>query len=137
MPRRTLLSLFFLAGLGLLGCADSRPATSTVTGSATLDGAPLTSGTVYLIALDEKTARNTDLQADGAFKLIEVPPGKYKVLVKEAVDAPVQYDAKGKGVAAARRKGPAVPAKYQDVKTTPFEFDITPDAKLTLPLQSK
>ena len=135
-PRPSACFLALAAALVAAGCGGPRPTGVTVPGEVTLDGAPLTAGTVYLIGLDETTARNTDVQKDGTFKFLDVPVGTYKVLVKDLVDAPVEYDAKGRGISRPRPKA-AVPPKYQEFGRTPFQFEITPDTKLTLPLQSK
>ncbi len=51
-----------------------------ITGSVTLDGVPLEGGTVEFIDESGKTFKGSIEK--GRFSLSEVPPGKYKVLIK-------------------------------------------------------
>ena len=59
----------------LLGCSDGK---SSVTGSVTLDGRPVASGSVTFVKQDGELAREGAVIHGGTFHAA-VPPGKYKL----------------------------------------------------------
>jgi hypothetical protein len=115
-----------------LGCS-SQPAPSTihdslVRGVVTLNGRPLSHGTVTFLPQQTSSERIDPgiarIEPDGSFwignanlsKPAGVKPGKYRVTV-------LVMDRRPEG-----ESGPpahlAVPEKYTDETTTPFEFDV-------------
>ena len=85
MARIAFCSLAFLACLLTLGCGSGY---STVTGTVTLDGAPLASATVMFTSEDNNRVATGFTDASGNFTMTAdnkdgVLPGKYKVSVSK------------------------------------------------------
>ena len=81
------------------GC-ESKPRTVTVTGSVVRGGQPIAvskTGYVQIIlqpdvgADEQYTTREGRCEKDGTFKIVEVPPGKYKIGI-EVLDPNPQID---------------------------------------------
>lgn len=88
--RRWALSIGMIAALSLsLGCNQQRKV--TVTGSVVQGGKAIAcSATGYVqvtlmpdVGSQEYTTRQARCENDGSFKIVEVPPGKYKIGVEQ------------------------------------------------------
>lgn len=86
--RRAILATLALFAIGS-GC-DRGPKTVTVTGSVVRGGQPIPvskTGYVQIVLLPEGeehyTTHSARCEADGAFKMVEVTPGKYRVGVEQ------------------------------------------------------
>lgn len=126
-----LLSTLALWGV-MLGCS-SKPASpiplKQVTGTVTLDGEPLPTGSITFMPVagtnsctgeivDGKFALSTFSKGDGA------PPGDYKVSVEAWTTPP------GMGVEGV----PAIPKKYMDANLSGLTATISEDAKQDVPI---
>jgi len=118
------ISLGSLAGCGG-GVGDVRAGLVPVTGKVTLDGKPLTTGTISFIAGDGKESYTSQIDGSGSYTLAASPtspgalPGDYKVIVI-AVEAPKMADPM-KDVAAGPDMGAPkslVPEKYKTAETS-------------------
>lgn len=144
-PSPTCLTAMFTrlaVGLACLtlcvGCAGSRPAPVRVSGSARLDDKPLTFGVVLLTSEDGSIVRQGDIQEDGTFAVVDVPPGKFKATIKDLPrPEPLRFDAKGRILPTTRPKGVSIPVKYQDARTTPLTFDSEQASILELRLRTR
>ncbi len=94
----------------MVGC---RPTMQKITGKVSVDGEPLTSGSVAFYPTAGGTSRSVPLSSDGTFLLSSTDPqgglatGEYKVVIAtDAVEGNPQ---------------PAVPNEYRDVATTPLK----------------
>jgi hypothetical protein len=67
--------------------------TSSVTGHITLDGKPLTGGTIIFYAAGDDQFVGTKLKEDGTYKLVRIPVGKHKVAI-ESKGVPAKYGSK-------------------------------------------
>jgi hypothetical protein len=67
--------LFLSCCLPLLGCSDGK---SSVSGTVTLDGQPITRGAVTFVKQDGELAREGAVIQDGRFQAT-LPTGKYKL----------------------------------------------------------
>ena len=136
--RRLWLLVLALIGPGLLcGCRDSNPlGRKAISGTVTLDGAPLKQGSINFQPMQHGGVSSGAVIADGKFAIAAekgLPKGKYRVVIN-AAEA-------GSGGAAAEMPGdiaPApkelVPANYNvqseltaqvgDEKTCEFKYDL-------------
>lgn len=79
---RVLPVLMVLMGLGLTGCGSSKPSGS-VTGKVSMDGKPVTNGSVVFSSSTKGSAAEGKLDSAGAFNLTDsLPVGDYVVTVK-------------------------------------------------------
>ena len=69
--------LLFLLGLSIAGCSDGK---STITGSVTFDGQPVTSGSITFIKQGGELTREGAVIQGGSFRAT-LPPGTYKLEV--------------------------------------------------------
>jgi hypothetical protein len=125
--------------LALAGCGESvkgRAGLVPVTGKVTLDGKPLTTGTVSFITSDGSEAFTGQIDASGNYKLAASPtdpgalPGEYKVIVmatesktmtaedSKAMEAKAKAAQGGTGDAATTAPKSLVPEKYTKVATS-------------------
>jgi len=65
----------FLLGLSIPGCSDGK---SSVTGSVTMDGQPVASGSVTFVKQGGELAREGAIIQGGTFRA-SIPPGTYKL----------------------------------------------------------
>jgi hypothetical protein len=133
------LSWFGLALLGavatLPGCGPSGPRLEPVSGKVTLDGTPLKSGTVTLVADESKGTKQVGTSAgaigsDGTYKITTdgkdgAPLGWYKVVVVTMGPGMGQVDT-GPLNATAR---PTPQPKYADQTKTDLSFEVTASPK--------
>jgi hemoglobin len=86
---------------------EKRPADrANVQGRITLEGQPLTGGTIILTGKEGRV--EGIIAANGSYRIDGVKPGDYTVSIKGA-------------------KGSVIPAVYGDPKTTPLEFSVKDD----------
>jgi len=119
-PAIAVLLISFLVSF-LSGCSDSNRA--TVTGTVTIDGQPVKSGSIAFFPIDEKSPTTGASIADGQYTS-QVPLGAAKVQIRVAkkvgekklyntADSPVQPIMKE-----------TLPAKYND--DTELQLDVKP-----------
>ncbi len=104
----TILSIALLACM--TGC---RPAVQKISGKVSVDGEPLTSGSVAFYPSKGGSSRSVPLSSDGTFLLSSSDPqgglaaGEYKVVIAtDAVEENLQQ---------------AIPNEYRDAATTPLK----------------
>lgn len=125
---------FAILVAGVAGCGSSYP---SVTGKVTLDGAPLTAGTMAFHPPNTAGVGYATIQSDGSFAArtggqTGLAPGKYKVTVT-AVPT-LAPPTKENPIPQAKS---TVPAKYADVKTTDLEIEVTEKGDNNFPLALK
>ena len=120
----------------LLGCGESLPETTPVTGTVTFAGKPLTSGDVTLhpqvIAegLPRRPARGS-LDAAGTFQLSTfrsgdgAVPGTYHVTIHSYANRTDKFDDSGTFTPQW-----GIPRRYGDPNTSGLTVEISPDIKL-------
>jgi hypothetical protein len=133
------VSLVVLVGVGLApGCGQKEASLTPVAGKVTVDGAPLSSGSVSLIPdvsveAGAKTASNEipggmsggEIKSDGTYKIYTggkegAPLGKYKVRVIPPVTAP-KDDKETPNI--------GFDKKYTDAHNTPLHFEVVKNAE--------
>ena len=130
-PLSSLLSLLFSLLL-LSGCGS--PYDATVSGNVTLDGQPLTKGSVSFHPVADGPVANGTIAGDGSYTVTTgtdtgLPPGDYKVTVV-ATDPPPPGDEETPGIL-------LTPEKYNRVDTTPLQFTINAGGnEINLPIVS-
>jgi hypothetical protein len=137
--------LFAALFLGVLGCSSAPvgPAETVVTGEVFLDGTKLTMGIVYLENEGATQSGQGEIAPDGTFRVPSSPLGAVKAAVRTSGHARFASSGKktigGKTVTIGEREGTfiAVPAKYEDTKTSELSYTIAKDAKLKIELTSK
>jgi hypothetical protein len=88
-----------------LGCGR----TAEVTGKATLNGKPITSGSVTILASDSLTYSG-QLNEQGGYEILNVPRGSAKVSIASPDPANIAGQAKAPGTSGRKKsKTPAVP----------------------------
>jgi hypothetical protein len=116
---------FLIAGLLLLplGCA---PATSTVTGIVTLDGAPVPEGTVSFL-MEDGTVHSAIILPNGAYQAELVPVGRAKVtIIPKTAEALSEEDIKNhKAPPKVEPPKFAIPSRY----TSPDSSGLTCEVK--------
>lgn len=127
-----------LAGLVLMTLAGCGPGgysgpTGTVTGKATLDGAPVQSGCVVSFVSDAGFTASAKVGAGGSYTLMnvdkpEIPVASYKVAVAQpaAEISGADYDKymSAEGGGEAKTAPETIPAKYQNAETSGLSFDV-------------
>lgn len=106
MTRRTLIFLpLVLLCILVVGIGGNlgRPRSGTVIGTVTLDGRPLSDGSV-LMASEVRSWATIGIVHEGAFRIDDIPPGPVRVGIR----------------------GADVPARYEDPGRSGEQFDITP-----------
>ncbi|VTR95038.1 unnamed protein product [Gemmata massiliana] len=122
MPRVAWLRLrivpgAFLCAAAVLISSCSRRESAEVTGKVTLNGEPVTAGTVYFVSADDSTLTGGGpLGPDGTFKA-QAPVGKVKVAVQTAAFKPRPKDQpSGSGPPPGQKGGPPAWAKDSSKK---------------------
>jgi len=144
---KTVLSVFLIAMTGLLAGCGRSGSSSSVTGSVTYKGKPVTGGTMLLHGKDKVFPAS--LGPDGNYICPSVPAGEYTVTInteglkKNVVDPVIggeeQKLFENKDLAKARASIPAyvpIPGKYADAKTSGLTLTVgsgsnTKDLQLT------
>lgn len=134
--------------VGCPGAGDSIQSESTVTGTVTLDGAPVEGATVTFRPEDASGSGAFGMtNAEGKYELntstavLGVEPGKYKVSVTKmeaaASDAPSEDDP-SYGGAPKKEAAPKhlIPEKYSRIESSGLTADVTPGEN-TIPLELK
>ncbi len=112
------------------GITDNRKGLAPVTGKVTLDGKPLTTGTISFISSDGSEAFTGPLDSSGSYTLGASPsspgalPGEYKVIIIASQQATMGDPMKGGQPIAAEAKS-LVPEKY----TKPDSSGLTGSVK--------
>ena len=108
--------LFLFAVLLIVGCGDGRPERVPVSGKVTIDGQPLTTGSVMFISETSRPAVG-EIQQDGTFSLFTYEandgciPGSYRV----SISANESTETSQKNL---------IPKKYFDHKTSGLSQEI-------------
>jgi hypothetical protein len=134
-------SLFIII---LTGCGDSSrpedlPKLYPCVILVTQDGKPLPDAVVKLVLQTETAAKYQSVattSTDGTVTLMTygfpgVPSGKYKAVVTRNIEDDIVYrtDDAGEKVIVSYNRYKTVEEKFSDVKTTPFEIEITPQSR--------
>jgi hypothetical protein len=130
-----------LAGfLGCLGCSRSAGERRLLTGRVTLNGQPVSGGTLrfYPAAarLREQAAYQVRIRPDGSYTAAGVPLGKMKVTVDTRIVQATAEALEQMTASAGKTRVPAppfsppgayveVPAKYTNPKTTDLRVEVT------------
>ena len=120
-PFRCLVAVMACATVALTGCGGGHGA--SVSGSVTLDGAPLDTGTVAFHPLGGGPTAYGGIHPNGTYRLktgagTGVPPGEYRVTVAAMTEPPTD--------------GPSVPGRmitpprYADPAQSGLKFAVTP-----------
>jgi|GEM_PF-791893 len=135
-PKRNLgLSLAIALSWFAAGCSEAGPARQPISGTITLDGKPLTVGTITFAPLDGTTAATAPIQ-DGTYRLSrsEGPaPGRYQVeisAVRPTGRRIAHPDLPSETIDEVRN---IVPPNYN--VQTELAVEVKPDGEQTLPFQ--
>ena len=124
LKHQSLRHLFLLIVLGLVmslaGCGSELDA--QVSGQVTLDGVPLTRGTISFIPTADGAVAYATIRADGSYQIRTadnqgLQPGTYKVIIVATEPPPAGNDASPGTL--------ITPARYGDVNSTPFEEQVS------------
>ncbi len=122
------------AVLPTLGCGPSGPKLASVSGKVTLDGTPLKSGTVNLVADESKGVKQVGtssgaIGSDGTYKITTdgkdgAPLGRYKVVV-------ITMTPGGMGDTGPLNPNAQAPSRptYSDQTKTPLSFEVVASPK--------
>lgn len=114
-----------LIGLILaVGCGESGPKMTTVSGQVKHDGKLLDRGVVLFspISADSPPSR-TNINSDGTYQ-IDVVPGSHKVVVNLFTETDPSIEPGAPGYVAPKS---LLPAKYSSLSRTPLEFAVGED----------
>jgi hypothetical protein len=110
----------------------------TVTGTVSLDGAPLTAGQVVFV-LPSGEERVGGIGEGGKFEIKEVPIGHVKAAVRTSyLQGQIAADQKFASKSGHKADSPtfvAVPPKYEDPKTANLELSIENGKSITINLK--
>lgn len=130
------LAVFSVAALGCFGSDLG----ATVSGTVTLDGAPVGPGVVtFAPASDSTLPAEGQLQADGSYYLETskqrgLTPGSYRVAV-QAFQPP---EGLGRGERSYEPSKRLVPEKYMKITTSELQFQVEPGHNaINIPLHSQ
>jgi hypothetical protein len=141
MVSRRVLAVPLAALLAVVPCGCSGGSKLVkVTGTVTLDGAPLPEATLNFVPVSAGAERARGYTGpNGSFELLALP-GEYKVLISKVVSAA----GKGKSVRGPGNrveiKGPtkdALPSAYNTEAQTPFQCVVPPGKELVFDVKSK
>lgn len=130
------MSIHRIVALGCLllaGC--SNPSTSDMEGTVTLDGSPVTMGSVTANPFRGSPVTG-EIRPDGKYVLRDVPVGE--IVITVAGPPPIQPDAQAMkfGKAPPPQKLADIPAKYQALATSDLKFTLKPGHNpIDLPLK--
>lgn len=142
MRLRKLAGAFLLGGalIGVTACGDGTPVYKTsgveLEGLVTLDGKPLEVGMVLAVpanAMQTAEAGSTSVEADGRYKMSNVPPGIVKLAVRtshmKGMAAMGKLPATKPGVSGGPKLAGHfvdVPKKYEDPDTSKLQVTVNP-----------
>lgn len=137
--RLLILAVLTLCFVGCSGGPDDAPETIPVSGTVTLDGAPLSDARVTFVPDGAGQAASGPTDSSGKFTLTTngltgAPAGKYKVSVSSSAPEPMP------GVDdAAENAQAAIPAKYSNAAESGLTADVPVggDNEFTFELSSK
>lgn len=130
----------FLVLTVLTGCGSKRVKPGVLSGKITYKGQPVNDAALLLYSAEDSSQTNPitiPVDADGDFRISDVPPGEYKIVVQgaEGVDNEAamlkflppdkQAEMKSKMQGQATPKTITFPKKYQDLKTTDLKCTIS------------
>jgi hypothetical protein len=135
--RPSLFGLVLLAAVfAVPGCGSSGPKLAPVSGTVTLDGTPLKSGTVNLVADESKGAKQVGtssgaIGSDGSYRISTdgkdgAPLGWYKVVV--VTMGPGMMPA-NTGALSTKAPAAAVQPKYSYQSKTDLSYEVTASPK--------
>ena len=130
-----------LASLLLAGCGDGK---STVTGTVTMDGTPLTGGNVSFMPEGGGPMASGAISETGEFTLYTnanpgAAPGKYKVTVNPPFEASggSAGDGSTSQPSGNEKKVRSIPQKYQNSSTTDLKAEVKAGANDPIKIELK
>lgn len=136
MPSRLSMLLVVIATISaLLGCSGGQE--SAVEGVVTLDGSPLSRGSVTFVPVEQGASATAEIGPDGRYEArtataVGLSPGEYLVTVRAREDA---IPNPGGGAPAPGKL--ITPEKYGNSATSGFRFSVNPgDNEINLDLKS-
>lgn len=133
-------ALLTLCTLITLGCGKGSDGRLTASGTVTIDGAPLTEGSV-VFSDDNGGSAGVGILKDGQFMLAEagnsegIQPGTYKVSVNSWVVEPGGVDANDEIIEDGESR---IPEKYNDPNTSGLTANVSADSQeFTFDLKSE
>jgi len=114
----------------IIGCGSD--STATVTGTVTLDGAPVKAGMIVFIAADG-IPRHGDIQPDGSFRVDNVPVGDAIVVINPPpVEDPNRHMRikEQKDAPPATPPAPPFPTKYWEMSTSDLRCPVKPGSNV-------
>lgn len=120
--KHALYATLCLGLLLLVGCGG--PTSSSVSGTVTAGGKPVTGAIVNFLNSTTGDIGSAELDGSGGFKITEgLPPGSYKVFVVPKTNA-TKPPMPGESPAAAEES--AIPLKYRSESTSGLTADVKP-----------
>jgi hypothetical protein len=113
----------------LCGCSNSGPAKGTATGTVTLNGRPVTQGSVVFQNAEAGVSQMVPLGADGSFEMRSyegpgIPVGSYKVIITPRTMSQGEQPLAEAPTPDQPPPQSEIPAKYQDAATTPLTAEV-------------
>ena len=112
------------AVVALAGCGGGLK-TGSVRGKVTLDGEPITSGTVGFVAADGRV-ETAMIQPDGTYEIKKAPAGDVVVTVQTYPPSPTMHrpDEAASKTKVARPTYQPIPPHYGDSKQSPLKYAV-------------
>ena len=135
--------------VALVGCGQQGTQLKGIqaTGTATLDGVPLEMGLIVFEPEGGGESSSSQITKDGAFKLYDIKPGRYKVAVMTSMYAGMADQGKkaaakageGRPVAVRDLEGTvrAVPAKTEKAATSGLTAEVKAGQPITIAIEGK
>lgn len=125
------LRYFGALAMLLLLCGCGKPEVGTVAGSVTLDGQPLSNGTIVFEDATRGVSVNAALAVDGTFTARTydkqgLPPGSYQVAIRPGSVGSGEAPLVGEVDPNSTPSASTIPERYRSVKTS----ELTADVKL-------
>ena len=102
-----------------LGCGAGQAPTGNLSGKVTLQGEPLTSGTVVLVNSETGIGASSELDASGGYRIDSVRTGEYQVAIQPPPAPSPEAMAEG-----AKAEPSAIPDKYQDPQASGLKATV-------------
>jgi hypothetical protein len=113
-------ALLFCAVANLFGCQNYEKETAIVRGTITLDGNPVTKGTVMFVPRAGRSGRGV-IQADGTFQVSTYGDGDGAIVGENQVAVVVVF---GEDAKAEEVKMHLLPVKYASTSTSGIVYDV-------------